>query len=175
MLLKGRKSAMLCEWCGEYEANVHITHVVNNARREVNICDACAGKSGIHIQGPMSLSEILMGIGGPEEDGAAGDKRCAFCGLSLDEFRKSSRLGCAVCYDTFAAELNRVLPEFQKGSIHTGRTPAAFDDADGDREIQDMRNALQTAVSAENFEEAARLRDEIGRRKAAAETVKKQK
>jgi len=164
---------MLCEWCGEYEANVHITHVINNARREVHICDGCAGKSGIHIQGPMSLTEILMGLGGPEMDPAAEDKRCVFCGLTLGEFRKTSMFGCAVCYNTFGAELNRVLPEFQKGTVHLGKAPGYGDASDADPQIQELKRLLENAVSAENYEEAARLRDQISEKRAAEESARK--
>lgn len=37
---------MLCEKCGERQANVHISKNINGRKQEYHLCDECAKKSG---------------------------------------------------------------------------------------------------------------------------------
>ena len=84
------------------------------------------------------------------------------CGLSYGGFKESGRLGCAVCYDTFSTELKPLLQKVQKEIKHTGKVPGK-----GNlqlvlrRNVSDLRMQLKEAVSRENFETAAKLRDQI--------------
>ena len=156
---------MLCENCGEREANVHLSHVVNDAAREAHLCEECAAKSGLNIQGPLSLAGVLFDLGATATgEGEAREKSCAFC------FRKGSLLGCPVCYESFGPELNPILADMHRGSRHVGKTPASFAGEQAeDPATAALQNELQTAISAENYEEAARLRDRICAAKASGE------
>lgn len=165
---------MQCESCGAKEANVHLTHVVDNVARKINLCEECAAKHGISLQGPMSLTDILLGLGTLEEEPRAPAKKCAFCRMRLSDFKKTSRLGCPVCYDTFGPELNPMVADMQKGSRHVGKVPCtpAGDGARNPR-IAALQRELETAIAAENYEEAAKLRDEICIEKAQREKDEK--
>ena len=117
---------MLCQSCGQFEANVHLTHVVDDASREVHLCEECAAKNGIKVDSPMSLTDILVGLG--EFDSANDEtahKTCPLCGLTLGDFRKSSQIGCPVCYETFRAELSQLLAGVHKGDQHLGKVPVS--------------------------------------------------
>jgi len=154
---------MLCESCGEYESNVHLEHVINGVSREVNLCEECAVKSGININGSMSLTDILVGLGALEEvEGGGSEKACPFCHMTVSEFRKTSRLGCAVCYDVFNAELKTLLAGMQKSAKHVGKVPSsgAGPTPKNDR-LSALEKELSEAVAGEDFEKAARIRDEI--------------
>ncbi|HEX4343747.1 MAG TPA: UvrB/UvrC motif-containing protein, partial [Verrucomicrobiae bacterium] len=71
-------------------------------------------------------------------------------------------LGCAECYKTFAEGLESLLKTMHKGTRHTGKVPAALRQS---REQADRLKTLQVkllkAIQDENFEQAAKLRDEI--------------
>jgi len=164
---------MQCESCGEYEANVHLTHVVNGMTREVHVCEECAGKNGININGAMSLTDILVGLGALEEAEDGGGKACPFCRLTAAELRKGSRPGCAVCYETFGAELKIILADMQKGTKHVGKVPGVKAVAVRSVPTENMERQLADAVAREDFEAAARIRDEIRNSKASEELEKK--
>ena len=167
---------MMCESCGEYEANVHVTHVINGVARELHVCEECATKSGINVQSPLSLTDILMGLGALEEAEEAGpEKTCPFCKLGIGEFKKSSMLGCPVCYEAFGNELKTLLGGMQKGSKHAGKMPASYAvRKEKNTAIAALQKELDSAVASEDYEKAARVRDQIrGARAAAAAPEKK--
>lgn len=164
---------MQCESCGEYEANVHLTHVVNGVSREIHLCEGCASKNGMNINGAMSLTDILVGLGTIEEtqDGGSG-KVCPFCRLTLGELRKGSRMGCAVCYEVFGAELKTMLSDMQNGTKHVGKVPSAGAAGGGNIGTEILERELEDAVAREDFERAAKIRDEIRNGKLAAKPEK---
>ncbi|MEI6808921.1 MAG: UvrB/UvrC motif-containing protein [bacterium] len=166
---------MQCESCGEYEANVHLTHVVNGVSREIHMCEGCASKNGININGAMSLTDILVGLGAIEETAeSVGGKVCPFCRMSLGELRRGSRMGCSVCYETFGAELTSMLADMQNGTNHVGKTPGAVVTIPVIKSVraEPLGRQLEEAVAREDFETAARLRDEIRSVKQTAEQEK---
>ena len=154
---------MLCESCGEYDANVHLTHVIEGVSRELHLCEDCASRSGINVEGSMSLTDIFMGLGPMSNDETAGvTKVCPLCGMGLVDFRSTSRLGCPVCYDTFRVELDPMLAGMHKGTKHAGKRPPAADDGpEAYSRLRSLEKDLTSAVAAENYEAAAKLRDEI--------------
>jgi protein arginine kinase activator len=150
---------MKCELCQDNEAVVHFKQVVNGDVRELYVCKDCAVKNGFDVQSPMALTDFLFGLGMPESEVSDTDeKTCPSCGLTLGALRKSSRLGCARCYETFSEELDEILQAMHRADRHVGKLPA------GEKltsEILSMQRALERAVSTEDFEEAAKLRDAI--------------
>ena len=88
--------------------------------------------------------------------------KCARCGFTQADFKKSGRLGCPECYKTFSEGLGGLLKTMHKGTRHVGKAPEALrasrDTAD---KLKTLQKKLAKAIEAENFEEAAQLRDEI--------------
>lgn len=160
---------MLCESCGKKEASVKLTQIVNDKVKKINLCEECAIKSGI-IEGLdiedklSSLSDVLLGIGvaDNEGDGNADKKQCPGCKMTRKEFKQHSRLGCPLCYEFFTKELESLLDSMQKGKRHVGKTPARQSSTAGSEfAAKALRDALDAAVQAEQYEEAARIRDKI--------------
>ena len=54
---------MKCEFCNEKNATIHLTQVVNGNMKKLNICQDCAEKNGIDLNSPISITDILMGVG----------------------------------------------------------------------------------------------------------------
>ena len=52
---------MLCENCGENEANVRYTQIVNGVKKEMHLCDKCSKELGIGIK-DNSISSFKSSI-----------------------------------------------------------------------------------------------------------------
>lgn len=169
---------MPCDNCGSEDAVVHLTEVVNDEARTVHLCAICAEKRGLESNGtpaqallagmlaelsnkPGGLSAAVGAAGGL--GGAGTVAPCTFCGLTLNMFRKSGRLGCAQCWTSFEPQLRSILFRVQGASQHVGKVYLSPDPSASERQKQAevMRNKLQRAIEAEDFERAAELRDRI--------------
>ena len=154
-------------------ANVNIVENKNGDVREFHLCSACAEEvTRRQLQSvfggllPPQLAG-LFALDNEEEEQAAQPPQqgpaCPRCGLTLHALEKEGRAGCAECYNAFAASLGPVINRVQAGPRHTGRKPVGY--TPPARPAPDRRTQLQTqlkqAVEQENYEEAARLRDEI--------------
>ena len=167
----------LCESCGEREAVVHLTQIVDNTITTLNLCEPCAAEKGVDTgthPAKFPLGDFLASLG--EGPGAAGvaaeaDVACPSCGATLRDFRQTGRLGCAECYRAFEPQLRDLLRRVHGNAQHAGERyrgagaapPPSGDEArPGPAEaLPDLRERLRRAVEAEDFESAARLRDAI--------------
>ena len=150
-----------------------MTQIVNNEKVVLNLCKICAEKRGFHSpfeQMPFPLAEIVSGMIGPskiyKKDEAFKDTRpdlkCPNCGLTFAEFGRIGRLGCAECYQAFRAELTNLLRRIHGSAEHRGQiAETATEEFQTLREEQRLRDELQRAIEAENFEIAAEIRDRI--------------
>lgn len=116
---------------------------------------------------------------------------CPTCGMTYNEFLKNGRFGCQDCYKTFNFLIDGYFRKIHGGAQHTGKHPAysgetvqidsghmkdeidnymkATADSRSDINITidessseaELRAALKRAVSREEYEEAARIRDLI--------------
>ena len=156
---------MKCDVCKEAEATVHLTQIVSGAMQKIDLCEACAKAKGVSDPAGFSLADLLLGLGQetPASTTAlAAEPRCPGCGMTQTDFKKSGRLGCAQCYDTFGDGLAPLLKSMHKGEQHIGKTPPGHSDnmASAER-LKLLRRDLDHAIKSENFEAAAELRDRI--------------
>ena len=157
---------MKCEICQKREASVHFKQVSDGEVRELFVCEDCAASKGFDVQAPMSLSNLLFGAEKASAEPsvpAEKEMRCEACGLTLTQFRQHSRLGCVQCYEVFSEELRELIPAMHRGDRHMGKVP------EGERvrsNISRLRVELETAVSQQEYEVAADLRDRIKQLKA---------
>jgi len=158
---------MMCETCGKKIATVHWTEMVNDVVRKMHLCEACAAAKGLDVNNPAAFSDVMLGLGAQKASAAKErDVACALCHMRLSDFKKTSRLGCQACYDTFAGELKPLLEAMQKGGQHVGKVPAnqevrAEAKAGLRPSLAVLRQQLEAAIAAEHYEEAAGLRDQI--------------
>ena len=163
---------MLCQHCEKNEATTHIRRVVNGAAEELHLCAACAKEAGIaQLAMPefgFQLSDLFSGFLGSSLRGGQGlpsPVRCELCGSSLDEIIRSSRVGCARCYETFDRQLQPTLQRIHGALGHTGKIPetdpAMAERRQKEQYIDQLRMQISDAVRAEDYEQAAKLRDEI--------------
>ena len=173
---------MLCQQCAE-EASFHLTELVDGKKREVHLCAACArgsgfnvdvelnvsGKEGVHASasGLMGLIESVVQfmvknqLG--EKAGVIVSASCPICGLGFSDFRDTGRLGCPHDYEALAEGLTQLIQRNQGTTRHVGKVPGRG--PSGADRLR-MRAKLRAAVDREDYEEAAKWRDELRRKDA---------
>ena len=149
-----------CSYCNK-PATVHLTQIVNNKIIKVDLCESCAQAKGVTDSEGYSLTDLLSKTNlGPEK----GEPQitCPDCGLSTADFRRTGRLGCAACYQSFVPLLKPVLEDMHAGIIHKGKIPdVALSRQTSMAKLQSLESALLRAISEEAYEDAAKFRDEI--------------
>jgi protein arginine kinase activator len=154
---------MTCDVCKTNPATVFLTQIVDGKMQKVNLCEACSKEKGVTDPTGFELADLLLGLGAAQElEKGSGGHRCQVCGFSQADFKKTGRLGCAACYETFAEGLESVIKAVHKGTRHTGKIPAHLASRlqleARRRELQDQ---LNKAIESENYEAAAEFRDQI--------------
>jgi protein arginine kinase activator len=151
--------------CKQNEAKVHLTQIVQDKMQKVDLCEECAKTKGVNDPAGFSLADLLLGLGASKEiDQSSGGEeiKCPVCAFTQADFKKAGRLGCADCYSTFSDPLHGLLKSMHKGTRHVGKVPQALQKSrDLSDKLKSLQKKLEKAVAAENFEEAASLRDEI--------------
>ena len=131
--------------------------------QKVNLCDSCSKAKGVDDPTGFALADLLLGLGAAQEiEKSGGSQKCSVCGFSQADFKKTGRLGCAHCYETFGDGLGSLLKAMHKGTTHVGKMPArlaAHMQLDAQRKT--LQKDLEKAVAEENYETAAQLRDQI--------------
>lgn len=162
---------MLCERCQKRPATVHFTQVINGYKTEMNLCEECARETGQLNFEPFtfpfgslfSFDNLLSGL----MDYTPGtyveqNIKCTVCGNTYEDFKKTGRLGCAGCYNTFRDRLLPLVRKIHGYNLHKGKVPKkAGVNLRIERQIERLREQLNEAVKREAYEEAARLRDQI--------------
>ena len=159
---------MVCELCKQSQATVHLTEIVNEQMTELHLCEACANQKGAQVESHFGLADLLSGLADyskTQEPEEVTSKTCPTCGMSYDDFRKVGRLGCADCYATFRRSLGSLLKRIHGSPIHVGKSPARLlkPSKVAKTELLDLKRKLEQAIEREEFEQAAKLRDQVRR------------
>ncbi len=153
---------MLCMFCKQNPATVHLTQIVGDKMQKVDLCEECAKQKGVNDPAGFSLADLLLGLGASQEMSTGEDVKCSNCGFTQADFKKAGRLGCSQCYTTFADGLESLLKSMHKGVRHVGKVPVALRHSrDLTDRLKQLQKKLDKAVTSEDFEEAASIRDEI--------------
>ncbi len=158
---------LACHVCKKNPATVHLTDIASDGeKKERHLCDQCAADEGItpKAQSQVPINEFL---GNLVMHKAAihqlAELTCPNCKMTFVEFRNSGLLGCPCDYDAFEKALLPLVERAHEGaSHHIGKTPrrkAAPLTAEND--LIKLRNELNRAVTDEQYEAAARIRDRI--------------
>jgi protein arginine kinase activator len=159
---------MLCELCKQAQATVHLTEIINEQMTELHLCEACANQKGAQVESHFGLADLLSGLADfskTQEPEEVSTKACPTCGMTYDDFRKVGRLGCAECYPTFKRSLGSLLKRIHGSPIHIGKSPSRLIKPAriAKAELLELKRKLERAIEEEEFEEAAKLRDQIRR------------
>lgn len=151
---------MKCQKCSN-AATLHITEVLtDNQFEELHLCEQCAHKYLYEPQQKGSSKAAATGEVG--EEAVLGQAECPTCGIKFVEFRNSGRLGCPHDYTVFREELLPLLENIHGETKHNGKTPKRLPHVrETESELVQLRTKLKSAVTKEDYEEAARIRDRI--------------
>ncbi len=164
---------MLCQNCKLNEAAIHLTQIQDNEMTTRHLCESCAESMGLSAgTANAPLADFIAQMGksiAAETVASAGT--CPSCGLTLADFKRTGRLGCARCYSTFDVSLRGLLRKLHGGTQHSGKVYLPPDATETDRtaRVVSLRRSLARSVEAEDFERAAALRDQIRRLEAGEE------
>ena len=169
-----------CQLCSKRPATSHLTELDPDTgqRQELHICATCIQRLDLKLEnGPPSIAEILD----MKSDDASSakikiasslnmpaivknDERCPHCGLAFSEFGSGKLFGCAHDYAVFGDKVETLLRNYHGTTRHVGRRPGSEPDAPESAATvhrASLDAALRQAVINENYENAAKLRDQL--------------
>jgi len=169
---------MKCDLCNK-KATVHLTEIVDGQMSEMHLCEECAREKSAQMEQQFGLADLLAGLsdfGKKVKEEEVETLVCPECGTSYEDFKKFGRLGCSACYDAFHDNLSVLLKKIHGSNQHLGKGPVNFKDvpkkasaapkkkassADQPVSVGDLKQQLHRAIEDEDFELAAKLRDQI--------------
>ena len=186
------QNIILCDVCQSRDAEVFLTQIVEGKMQKVNLCKECSKDRGVEDPTGFALTELLAGLGTSTETAPAPPQqaplvgeavsgpsmaltttsatKCPVCGFTQADFKKTGRLGCSTCYQTFSESLGNLLKAMHKGTAHTGKMPSNLvRRRECAERLKTLQKELQKAVEDENYENAASLRDQITKLKGQME------
>jgi protein arginine kinase activator len=162
---------MQCQECGQNEAVVHLTQIVDTDVTTRHLCEACAAEKGIESGAALPLGTVGdflstmgkgVGAGFPGMEDAP-HATCPTCGMTMQELRDLGRLGCVDCYQAFEKPLRELLRRLHGSTTHVGERyqPPGDEVEQPVAQVADLKEQLKVAIDTENFELAAELRDRL--------------
>lgn len=148
---------MKCEKCNNNEANFYYKSTINGKTTERHLCTECAREEGfgeaLDWSGRDMFDEMVSDTFGLMDS--------FFSGRSLFPGFGRSLLAPVLSFP----RLHLFIDEPEKTAEAEDRKTVSADDAGEElrheREIKELRNQLDEAVKAEDFEKAIKLRDKI--------------
>lgn len=168
---------MLCSKCHKREAKVYYTEISNGEKKEQFLCEECAAEytsfPNQSKSGEMTIGGLLSSIisnyykgGLTKLDEEQLKLQCPTCHMTYEQLMREGKFGCADCYEIFKDVMDKGIRQIQGAEKHTGKCPAEYKKKEVTEElkltqIDKLSIELQAAIQREEYEEAARLRDEI--------------
>ena len=164
---------MICQSCGKKTATTHIKTIVNGKLAEYHLCSECAKEKGygsFFDHWNLGFGNMLGGLLGKTQSEET-VLRCKKCGAVFSEIAKTGNLGCEECYTTFRRQLLPLIQRIHGTARHKGKHPGSsalrITDTNSklatvqESALEEKKRLLQKAIEAQEFEQAAVLRDEI--------------
>lgn len=154
-----------CTFCSE-KAVYYVLDILSGTKKEWFLCSPCMekyDKSGYLKLFAINLAESpVIPITAPYKPTPdPTDIECPKCGMTLSKFMRVKRVGCDNDYELF--KLGPVLKEYHKADQHVGKFPQdqTLPPEVVSNRLDHLKSAMEEAISAEKYEDAAKLRDEI--------------
>ena len=167
---------MLCDNCGKREANVRYSENINGRKKELHLCEECSKKLGIEnmdFNMPIDFSSFF---GGLLEDFGTNDfmplfnevkqLKCDNCGYTFEDIVNTGKVGCENCYKIFYDKMIPSIERLHGNTKHVGKVSlGASSKAKLTSEIEKKKLLLKEAIDKQEFEQAAKIRDQIKKMK----------
>ena len=156
---------MLCESCGNNQASIHYTKIINGEIEEHHLCTDCTSSfSDLDFDTSLFFNKFFTGLidNIDESNKEKIDIKCPECGLSYKRFKALGKFGCSQCYKTFEEQIDTLVKGLHGHNTHKGKIPKRSNiKIFLRRETEKLRVDLENAIKREEFEKAATIRDEI--------------
>ena len=133
---------------------VHYKEIVDGTVNSSKMCNEC----------PILEKKLR---GGEASVAHSQNLCCHACHTTYDEVTENATLGCPECYHVFEGAIltflkkgNLIAPHMG-ASLHIGKSPSGAGEPDSFQKVMELSDELNKALSQENYEEAAWLRDQI--------------
>lgn len=165
---------MKCDICKVREAVFFVQEVNKDTSIELHYCEECAAKKGLLLNKNSSentIKTVMAKIADSFGNSNNTVRVCRFCGTTETSVIKTGKVGCSYCYTVFAnlirkdsQDNKKIRPAGNNSEENTPETAIEFQkikDTVMAGKIEILQKKLDDAVNAENYEEAAVLRDKI--------------
>ncbi|VBB08494.1 uvrb/uvrc motif [Lucifera butyrica] len=159
---------MLCDECKKNPACVHVTKITNNQKVERHLCEQCAqslGEMKVSLNTSFSVHDFLKGMFSHdfmEGNHFHNEAACPNCGMTYTDFSRGGKIGCGTCYQVFADRLEPLIRRIHGTCGHTGKVPKRTGGTiEVKQRLKRLRQELERYVAHEQYEQAAKVRDEI--------------
>lgn len=176
---------MKCDHCGAPNATAKIMIQKESGQEELNLCDNCFKKfvaehpemkekgMGIDLSKianilmtslakpfseMMSQNKNLSNILNKDKTTKTSNKVCPNCKTTEKEVRTKNRLGCSECFNVFKAQIDKKLLNMCGENSET-KNYTSFISVE--EKIKVLTLELSEAVDSEEYELAAKIRDDI--------------
>ncbi len=172
---------MICKVCGKNNAEIYYKQTVNGHTEEYALCSECAeklqssGKINIKMpslfddfgfgfanDGVYGLKELLGFSNDTKLNKIAEKKKCTLCGSTFDELVTNGKVGCSKCYEVFEKELQNSIERIHGRTGYAGKIHEKHKTQEtAEDKLCELKKELDEAITLQEFEKAAVLRDKI--------------
>lgn len=168
---------MKCQKCKKKIATVTYTENINGKKTKYSLCEECAKELDIDNlvfdEFDNSLFKSFFKQNLVQEKKLANDKKCSCCGCTFEDIIRLERLGCSNCYDEFQEKLDIIFKKMHGKNRYVGRKKEESKNIEKNEAIEEinieeseikiekLEETLKKLIEEENYEEAAKIRDEI--------------
>ena len=178
---------MKCDNCGKDNANIRYYKNINGVEKQMNLCEECSKKLGIanemNFNMPIDFSSFWGGFFEDFETpsllslvSGANELKCKGCSNTFEDILEMGKFGCPECYETFENEIDELLNRMHGRNRHVGRlgsgekvkvennsntTEKIENKKPENKKLEELKAKLKDLIKEENYEEAAKVRDEI--------------
>ncbi len=161
---------MKCDGCKKNEATLVLHMIANGQVATRSLCMDCAKKA--HEEMAQAFSTMGMTLSGMDELGAAASADapreelhvprmiCAACRTAYENIDHDTVFGCPQCYQAFHEQVVSYLSDL-KGQEQRAETVQVIGIEPAPTTENDLKQLLSEALKAENYEQAASLRDRL--------------
>lgn len=156
-----------CRRCSK-PATLHITEIRDGQAVALHLCETCAREyleasdESTPSASSTDLASKLEELVSEGSEEVLASLTCPHCGMTFSEFREKGRFGCPGDYSEFAAQILPLLENIHEDTTHVGKRPRSRNRTTPNySQLIQLRKQLQEAVECEDYETAARLRDDI--------------
>ena len=155
-----------CKSCKTEEPKYFFRCYIGPESFEAFYCEECFKKLGglkpLGLVGDeLIFEEAGVGRFTDEQLKIVAELKCEVCGTTHSDVEKQGWFGCEECYTVFGDLLNIADAQIEASLQQKASLAGTANDTIPDGKIEILKRLMDKAIAAEQYERAAKLRDEI--------------